>query len=40
MTGTTWIIASALLCAVLFSNVPHIAFMVLFLSWGRGCRPR
>lgn len=31
MTGTTWIIASALLCAVLFSNVPHIAFMVLFL---------
>ena len=48
MTGTTWIIASALLCAVLFSNVPHIAFMVLFLfivgdavsSWGWARRLR
>ena len=31
ITGATWIIGTALLCAILFSNVPHISFMALFL---------
>jgi dolichol kinase len=31
LTGSTWLIASALICAVLFRNTPHISFMALTL---------
>jgi dolichol kinase len=30
-TGSTYVIGAALLCALLFKNYPHIAFMVLFM---------
>ncbi len=31
LTGSTWLIASALICSVLFRTLPHISFMVLSL---------